>query len=259
MALIGGPLVAAPMPRGLRYGILAAATGPLELPSPSGLGGGVQYQPVSCGFARLYPIECDTDPPTKVFDGIDPLTEADPFVVYSTLQCGPVGYTLPELEAMARQRLTNGEQAVAEQAMATILAASATPTPAPDNTSIVSVVAALEQWLYGNMNYGREGYLHAPLRSAAYMAAEGLLVRDGPLWRTNLGTVVIFGDYPDTGVHYISGQATVWRSTDITVPPLEQTLNRATNQAYVIAEREYAVAFDCLAGSTDFDPAGFAS
>lgn len=258
MALVPTSLVEAPAPRGLRYGLLTAAVGPLDLPAPHGLGGGVQYEPVTCGFARHYPIECPVGvtPESKMFDPADPLTVADPFVVYATYQCTSVGHTAAELEAKVRQRLANGEQTIAESALADILAAGATPLVAPDPTSIESVVGELEEWLYGiaTANYGAVGYLHAPARFAAALAFAGLLVKDGPVYRTQMGTVwSIGGGYPDDGTIYISGQTTVWRSVDILVPPVRETFDRATNQYLAIAEREYAVAYDCVAASATFE------
>ncbi len=63
-----------------------------------------------------------------------------------------------------------------------------------------------------------------------------------------MGTVWAFGGgYPDDGTIYISGQPTVWRSSDVFVAPASGAFDRLTNQYNMIAEREYAVAYDCLA------------
>lgn len=257
MALIPAPLVPAPEPRGLRYGLLAAANGPLNLPEPEGLGGGVRYEPVSCGSARLYPVECDDTPPVKVFDEMDPLVEADPFLVYATLQCGSVGKTPAELDTKVRRRLANGEQTAAEEQLAEILAAAAVPLTAPNDASLRSVVGELEQWLYGTGGaaYGNVGYIHASIRTAAYASTIGLLTKDGSVWRTHLGTIWSFGGgYPDDGSIYITGLTTLWRAATVTVAPIRQTFDRGANQYYAIAERQYAVAYDCVAGVATFEP-----
>lgn len=264
MAIVPAKVIPAPQPRGLRYGLLTAATGPLDLPVPNGLGGGVRYAPDSCGQARTYPVDCPPDvaPTQKVFDPIEDLIDADPFVVYSSLQCGSVGYTQAELEARVRRRFANGEQSAVETEMAVILAAAATPLTSPDPNSIESVVGELQEWLYGvgGVAYGNVGYLHAPVRVQAYAAFAGLLLSDGPLWKTQMGTIWVFGGgYPDDGRVYISGQVTLWRAPDIFVPPVDQTFDRTHNQYKLVAEREYAGAFDCFAGSAEFTPAVVAS
>lgn len=254
MAWMPATVVAPPAPRGLRYGLLTAANGPLDLPPHAG-GGGITYEPVSCGFARLYPAECDGDPTAKVFDTGDALVVGEPFIAYATYQCLSVGHTADEMTAKVRQRLANGEQTIAEAGLAAILEAEAEPLTAPDPDHFRSVLGELEQWLYGidGAAYGNRGYLHAPARYATLAAFSGALVPDGPIYRTQLGTVWVFGGgYPDDGRIWITGNTTVWRATDVLVPPAGQTFDRAANQYNLLAEREYAVAFDCVAGVSQF-------
>lgn len=260
MAIVPAPIVTAPEPRGLRYGLLTAANGPIDLPSPHGRGGGVRYDPVSCGFARLYPVECPADvvPVEKMFDDADSIITAEPFVAYATYVCGAAGYSAAELEAKVARRLANGEQTIAESAMATVLAAGAVGLAAPDPTSIESVVGELEQWLYGinGAAYGNVGYLHAPVRFEPYASFFGLIQKDGALLRTHMGTIWVFGGgYPDDDTIYISGQVTVWRSPDVVIPPALQGFDRQLNQYNLLAERDYAVAYDCVAASAEFVPA----
>jgi len=261
VVIVPPQVVPAPEPRGLRYGLLAAANGPLPLPT-HGLAGGIVYEPVSCGFSRLYPTLCHTDirHGDKEFDpGESPITR-ESFVVYSSLACGSAGNTPAELEGKVRRRLANGEQTVAEQGMAVILAAGATPLVAPGIT-LVDVIGELEQWLYGidttapaDAQYGNVGYLHASSRIAAHAMASDLIVPDGPILRTRMGTVWVFGGgYPDDGTIYVSGNVTVWRSPDVFVSPPQQVLNLETNQYHLIAEREYAVSYDCVAASAVYD------
>lgn len=252
-------IVSAPEPRGLRYGLFAAANGPLDLP-PHGIAGGLAYKPVSCGRARLYPVECPAGqtPTPKVFDLDDPLVTAEPFVVYASLVCGAAGTNTTQLEAAVRRRLANGEQTSAEQGLAGVLAGAATPLGVfADGDDIRDVIGGLEQWLYGadGVAYGNVGYLHLPTRFAGYAGSHGLILKDGQVWRTHLGTIVVFGGgYPDTGAVYISGQVTLWRDPEVIVPPLGQTFDRVTNQYNALAERTYAVGYDCVAAWARFLP-----
>jgi hypothetical protein len=258
VAIVPAPVVPAPEPRGLRYGLLTAANGPIDLPNPHGLGGGVKYEPVSCGFARVVPSDCA--PIDKTFDPADEVVEQESFLVYATLECGSVGHTAAEIEAKVRRRLANGEQTAAEEGFADVLTAGVDAAlVAPDPTDIESVVGALEQWLYGSnpgqQKYGNVGFLHSPVRFAPYLGCRGLLIKDGLVWRTHMGTVMVFGGgYPDDGTIYISGQVTVWRAADVHVPSIEQTFNRTSNQWTALAEREYAVAYDCVAARVNFAP-----
>jgi len=254
-------VVPAPEPRGLRYGLLTAANGPLDL-SVHGQAGGIVYEPVSCGFARSYATLCHTDAriANKTFDPNETPITRESFVVYSSLACGSAGKTSTELEAKVRRRLANGEQSVVEAGMATILAAGATPVIAP-GTTLADVVGELEQWLYGtdatapaDAQYGNVGYIHASPRIAAHAMNAALIVSDGSLLRTRMGTIWVFGGgYPDDGTIYISGNVTVWRAPEVFVSPPQQILNKNTNQYHMIAEREYVVSYDCVAASATYN------
>jgi len=225
------------------------------------MAGGLTYEPVSCGFSHIYPANCHTDRPreTKEFDEDNDLITALPFVVYATIQCGTVGHTRAEMESKVLRRLANGEQTSAEAGLADVLAADPTlVTLTPPGITLSDTVGELEQWLYGlqpaDMNYGYVGCIHASPRIATYAAEEDLIVQDGALMRTRMGTVWSFGGgYPDDGSIYITGQPTVWRSSDVFLPDSIQTIDRDLNQYMLVAEREYVVAYDCLAAVATYN------
>lgn len=285
MAIIPGQVVPAPVPTRRRYGLFTAASGPLDLPSPHGLGGGVRYVPVTCGEAHPYPIGCYDGLPATTEDGkpVDPAedeVQAGAFMVLSSIECGTVGYTANEDAARVRGRLEAGEQGAVELALWTgldpagnsleIENLSEAPeiVPVADDLDMVHVVAALEDYAYRDQGYGFTAYIHAPVSVAAHAAAGNLVERDGNLLRTPYGSIWVFGGgYPGTGVAgaeppaggtflHITGLVTVWRATDIHIPPVDQTMDRATNQRLLLAEREFAVAFDCFNGRATFDPLG---
>jgi hypothetical protein len=255
VAIVPATTTTAPEPLGRRYGLLTAAAGPLDLPTPGGYGGGVTYDPVSCGRARRLDSAClaedPEDRPEKTFDPADGWITAAPFITYASLSCGSVGFPGDTAEAKVSRRLVNGEQSQVEQHLGELLAADATAVATADPTSLPSVIGALEQWLYGGaageQGYGNVGFLHLPLRYGAISDGLGLRLDTGR-FRTKLGTVVVFGDYPDDGSVYITGHVTTWRSPDVATSPRNQVLNRTTNQLYMLAEREWAVAWDCAAG-----------
>lgn len=248
-------VVPAPEPRGLRYGLFNAATGPLSLTAiRGGLGAGVTYEPVSCGRARRYPIECDDTPPEKTFDETEDYISAAPFLVYASATCGAVGASVETMQERVRRRIANGEQSEVERELADLLAADSQPVVSSDPGDLTYVVAELEEYLYGTANYGNVGVIHAPFLAAAQAQTANLIVESRGLLTTRLGTLWSFGAYPDNGVMYITGGVTVWRADDVFFPPNEQTFDRTTNQWYALGEREYAVAWDCVAAQAPFTP-----
>lgn len=260
MAITPAVTVPAPEPLGRRYGLLTAAAGPLPLPQDR-FGGGVTYDPVSCGTAHRVPLDCvdPEDPEVKVFDPGDDWVEGTPFVVYATVQCGSVG--AGDVEAKVRRRLDNGAQSAVERELGERLTTAAVAVPAPVDTEASSVVGELEQWLYGSgtgeQAYGNVGYIHAPFRMASYLHKGTLLWTDAAgRVRTRMGSVVVFGDYPDDGGVFITGHTTLWRAPDVAVSPREQVLNRTNNNLYMLAEQEWAVAWDCVAGRTTYSLEG---
>lgn len=281
--IVPGPLITAPEPLGRRYGLLAGAAGPIDLPS-HGAGGGVRYVPVTCGEAHSWPIECVEGAPGttgKQGDPGDETIEANPFAVYASYECGSVGYTPTEFVDKVRRRLANGEQGAIEYALWTgnsdvggtdlgiaNFQDDGVAVSVADDSNITSVVSALESWAYTAMGYGNVAYIHAPVSMSAWFSDHHLMRLEGGLWKTDFGSVVIFGGgYPGTGANgdaapvggaymYITGQTTVYRSAEPFVYPVPQTLDKGTNQYFLLAEREYAVAFDCMVGRALFNPLG---
>ena len=247
-------IVEAPQPLGRRYGLFLAAAGPIDMPR---VGGDITYEPVSCGTAHALDMDCvdQEDPVEKVFDEGDDWVVASTFVAYATIQCGSVG--AGDLDAKVRRRLANGAQSAVEQHLGTVLSGTATTVPAPVDESASSVIGALEQWIYGGgageQGYGNVAYIHAPFRMASYLHKGTLLSTDAQgRIRTRLGTVVVFGDYPDDGRVFVTGQVAIWRSPDVSVSPREQVLNRVNNNYYMLAEQEWAVSYDCAAGVAEY-------
>ena len=281
--IVPGRLITAPEPIGRRYGLLSAAAGPIDLP-PHGAGGGVRYVPVSCGEAHAWPIECTGEAvvsTAKQGDPGDELVEADPFAVYASYECGSVGYTPREFTDKVLRRLANGEQGAVEYSLWTgnsdvggvdlgisNFQDDASAITVADDSDLASVVSAMEEWAYFTMGYGNVAYIHAPVSMAAWFGTNHLIRFENGLYKTDFGSIIIFGGgYPGTGANgeaapaggaymHITGQTTVYRSAEPFVYPVPQTLDKSTNQYFLLAEREYAVAFDCMVGRALFNPLG---
>ena len=269
MVAVGAPVLleAKPTPSvPRRYGLLQAAVGPLDLPIHARLGG-MQYINEICGEGVGYEVNCITGLDMKEFtNGLEIVTGV-PFVVYSTILCGSVGFTQDEFNAMAVSRLLSVEQTIVEQVFSSgsVGQAPSLANNTPNATIIatggvtaVDVVSELENAIYCTSQYGPAAYLHMPLAVINELVREHLLSWDGTRWRTPMGSIVSAGCYsnldPDgdaaadgTFWIYATGQTAIWRAPDsqIQVAPVQGTLDRTTNQQRILAEREYVVTFEC--------------
>jgi hypothetical protein len=265
MALIPGMNVPAPEPLRRRYGLFDAAIGPLDL-GEHGEGGGVRYVPVGCGSSIAYGVNCyggQVAAPVKPIEGDDEEIETGVFVALSSMECTLVGYDQAELETKALRRLESGEMAAVESALWTGMdfegnalgirslddQAVAVPSGYEDGL-ITEVVGALERYAYTEQGYGGVAYIHAPVEVAAFAAEAGLIQQDGVRKVTPLGSVWSFGAYP-SGQVIVTGQTTVWRAPRV---HLATAFDRISNLELILAERAYAVSFDCFAGRATYDP-----
>lgn len=262
-------LSAAPDPGPLRYGLFTAANGPTPFPNDHMREFGFRYDPVGCGAAHGYQIVCNL--PSLGAKTLDPNTaERDvlPFMAYASLVCGSQGYSPEYLEDKVRRRLVANEQAIVENAFWTggvgaspPLAAGGAVTVLPAAANIVDAVAKLEA--FAAANYGYVPVIHANSAVEPWAAAEHQVERRNPRLYTPLGSVWAFGGgYPGTGPNaevpaaghtwmFVTGQTYLWRSEDIYTTPALQTMNRSTNQYTLLAEREWAVSYDCVVAAID--------
>lgn len=268
MAITTAPeLVAKPtpsMPR--RYGLFAAANGPLDLPVHA-RNGGLQYVNAMCDGGAGYEIECIGDQGTKLFTGSLETVLGAPFMVTATFSCGSVGFTEAEFRSFAVEKLKSVEQSVVESIFSTGTFGASPALVNPGITTVVGggvttgeVLSELERALYCTSQYGVPGHLHVPIPVFNDLVERTLISFDGARWRTAIGTIVSTGCYagntPDGVVPadgtfwmYLTGQTTIWQVPDsaIQIAPVEGSLNRTTNQMLMLAEREYVVTYECSA------------
>lgn len=257
----------------LRYGLFQAAIGPLDLPV-HGRNGGVQYVTALCGEGFGYEVECLATQNSKAAawteNGVSVVTGA-PFIVFATMQCGTVGFSYEEEQALILERLKGVEQSVVEELFSTstlgqgpgLVTADGITTVTGAGDTVVDVLSELERARYcgftGNLTqYGPPGILHVAIPVLNELKSQHVIDFDGTRWRTPMGTVVSGGCYanndpagaaPADGVFwmYLTGQTTVWRTPDsqVQIAPVEGSLDRATNQYMMLAEREYVVTYEC--------------
>ena len=279
------PVSQRPQPGPLRYGLFNVAPPQTLQPTPEdpnlpdhAYGGGLVYDPIGCGTAINYAINCDP-PVVKTFSPNTPEVTVLPWNVYASLICGTYGYTPEYLENKVNERLFANEQEAVEFAFWT---GDFGNTPFLDDpagavdvgagltfANVVDAVAALEAFAYAN--YGYHATLHARSSVHAYAAEAGLAwsaVEFGGVWgtssndptlRTPLGTKWVFGGgYPGTGPAglapaagktyiWVTGNVQVWRQPTFT-PSLWETFDRNINQWNVLSERGYLATYDCFHG-----------
>jgi hypothetical protein len=273
VATIPPVLIAKPTPSmPLRYGLLQAAVGPLDLPVHA-RNGGLRYVTSLCDDGFGYEIECIGEQNSKASEfslGTTTVTGL-PFIVAATVTCGTVGYTYEEQRAFVMERLRGVEQGVLEGIFSTsslgqgpgLVTADGITTVTGAGDTLTDVLGELERARYcgftGNVTrYGPPGYLHVAIPVFNRLKELHLIEFDGTRWRTAIGTVVSTGCYanndpsgaaPADGVFwlYITGQTVIWRTSDaeVQVAPVEGSLNRTTNQMMMLAEREYVVTYEC--------------
>jgi hypothetical protein len=186
-------------------------------------------------------------------------TTADPFMVMAGVSCGSLGTLDVDDRARAEASLAAAEQRLVERtfergAISPALVSASTVTP--NGTTAVRVkraVGLLEAYL--RANYGGVGVIHAAPILAEYIEP----TKDGNTLRTRLGTPIAFGGgytgpNPSTGAAapannvwlYATG-AVIVRRTAVQIPASgAETLDRATNQTLMVAERGVMVAVDCV-------------
>jgi hypothetical protein len=281
----------------LRYGLFNVAP-PQQLPESVVVDGGITdsnfrdhafgsgffYDPVGCGEAHLYEINCDP-PVVKDVDPNSAEVPVLPFVVYSTLACG-MPSNVAYYSSKNLTRLYSTEQEAVEAALwagsagnTPFIVDAAGPYGVPVDVgaggtfaNVVDAVSALEQHAYGAAHYGYHATLHAQIAVHAY-AADAFLITTAhsgfdaawgvsmnePVLRTPLGTKWVFGGgYPGTGPAgvapgagetyiWITGLTTVWRDEAWQPPnPLRSQFSRTNNQLELLAERRYLATFDCF-------------
>lgn len=276
MAVSTAPLyVPAPNPTNItRYGLFDVATGPLDMPIHARTGG-LQYEVSVCQLPLGYASNCSNEA-SKSFPGTVNTITANPFVVYSTIECSPVGLMNGGEERVRQflyQQLVAGEQATVEKIISLQsfdqspgLANNASTVNLGTAAGITAGIGILEEWLYAR--YGLPGVLHIPMRAAAYMSRykQARQHTQGDIYETVVGTKVNFGNYANTNVTggamaaghafiYITGQVAIWRTpdADLFMPPVGQILKRANNLIDIVMEREYIVSFDCFSAGVDVD------
>jgi len=247
-------LVEAPAAVPYRFGLFSQVT-----PRTTDIGGGgagdhwrlgVQWVSQACADAKVTASYCiDEDRTALTPDDYCNVAKYDPFTVYAYNNDDVPGYSMNEDEANAISRLTNGEQEAAEEHLWD-LATSAIGLDLVDLTAypLWYGLGYIEQALAEA--YGGQGVIHLS-RLTATMLADQLRIEGGRLF-TLLGTPVVAGGgydkigstTPNDGLIYGTGPLVMYRSE---IDTRQRAMDKATNQASIIAQRDYVIGWDCIA------------
>lgn len=252
-------------------GLFDVALGPMAFPtagaggSTAAIGGGIIYVPDTCeDDVFVYAMNCPAVSGSKTFSGNELPVSGAPFGVYTSYTCGSLGYSFAEIEQKVRTRMMLREQRAVERRLWQGVPAGGTGGLPGQLQSATTLTAAgcmtealfsLEQALadngvVGGMIHARPG-LSAPL-AQAHMIEKG----PGRTTVTRMGTPIVFGQgYNGSGPQgqaatatteymYASGRVLIWGS-ETEVPPIDQTMDRALNQIYTVAERIFVTIVEC--------------
>lgn len=225
-----------------------------------------------CTAARVY--ACPTcaqnngnTAPAKTYDHGVQVVQALPFTVYASFACSPVGFWEDGFER-ARVGLQNAEERAVEQeislgtshngnALAGAGTVNVSPTPGT-SVSIPQGIAILEQYIGANGSGG--GVILMTRREASLASGNHMVAPVGNQLQTKLGTPVgaMSGYTGVTGPNgVVAAAGTAWmfaveppqirRSEIFTMPDIrEHALSPRTNDFNVLAERTYAINWDCF-------------
>jgi hypothetical protein len=267
----------------IRYGLLAAANGPFDMPDHGDVGG-VQYLEEHCGSAHLLAAASCSNPTitaASTLDGCDGTAIGLPFQVVAGLKTSAFPYDAAEVDRRVRVRLNDNYQFVAEQAFwggnadvqpvlqrpelnggSGIL--DITPTPGTPVT-IEYGIGRLEDALAA---YSYPGIIHARPLITPYLVERQMMPLPQRQARgltgvqyTPMGNVWSFGrgysgnkpdndaTAPAAGTAYIvaTGAVTVWRDPKVYVSPPDKTFDRSGNAWQTTAQQANAITVDCVA------------
>jgi len=285
---LAGPVIVDQPPVGnIRYGLFAAANGPLDLPKHGSIGG-VTYVQEHCGNGHLLAAASCSNPTIPLsLDTCDGQATGLPFQIQAGVKLGALPYDAAEVTRRARIRLADNSQYIAEQAFwggtadvqpvlqrwefngntNTTVPGITDVTPTPGTPVTIEYgLGLLEDAL---AQYSYTGIIHARPLVAPYLAERSLAPYPARASKsaqllpqqTPMGNLWSFGRgysgkkptddsvAPPAGSAYMvaTGAVTVWLDPDIYVSPPERTFDRSGNAWQTAAFQAAAITVDCVA------------
>lgn len=271
-----GLLISGPKHTPNRYGLLTVAE-PIT-PEDGHWEGGITWDDDLCSnihsTTEYCPIPASGFTP-KIADRDFQSCCADPFTVYASYDCPPIGHTAGDAFSIAKKRLSfreerevervfwtgiaeNGEQVNPSLAFGNSECGSAPIdlTGASGPVGVIASMAVLESAL-GDCAPGT-GVIHANFGLASFLAANYLITQRDDQWYSVTGQRLAIGaGYPGTGPGNVAATAgTTWifatgpvviaRSEVFLTPErFTEAMDVKLNSVQVYAERVYALGWSC--------------
>lgn len=271
-----GLMVPGPKTTPNRYGLLTVAE-PIT-PEDGHWEGGITWDDNLCSTIHTSSEYCPipvTGVTPKITNRDSQTCCADPFLVYASYDCPPVGTQAGEAFSLAEERLRVKEERALERVFWTGITEDGfqiNPSlsfgnsecgNAPINLTgldgpvgVTASMAVLESAL-GDCAPGT-GVIHANFGLASFLASSFLINQQGDSWYTVTGQRLAIGaGYPGTGPGNIAattgttwvfatGPVVVYRSEVFLTPErFREAMNARINSVQVYAERVYAVGWSC--------------
>lgn len=243
---------------------------------------GLIFAPDDCSV----PVEYATTCVTGFGDEKEPTAEipyrgADPFVVYSWIDCGMVGVGYEELRSRTERAHVNNVQTRVEQIFwagsdyarypylaydgaevtevaggSTVVLQTAADVIVTGVVDVVEAIGMLEEAM-GDC-YGGTPILHMEQEVVAHLAYNHLIEQRGKQLRTLNGSIIAAAPgYPGTSPAgaapvagnswiYATGSVKMWQSPlTFTARNAREVLGREINDTVLVAEQWFALAWDC--------------
>ena len=255
-----------PVPDAARFGLFSVAN--IVGDEPDRWKVGAEFEPLACDAAELASYNCENENepgyPLSIRDG-EGLVEIEPFLVYGSYGCKSLSRPFDEAEQRARLHLQLGEERAVERAIAAggfggapTFQGADNLTPAGGAVSVVDGFGLLEGYL--GEEYGGQGVIHAPRGLAARVGDNGIVHREGQRLETVVGTFVVLGggyslanvgptgDAPPEGEAWLfaTSRPIIRRGEVYVTPDPDHFLQRGTNDVEIVAQRAYAVSWECV-------------
>lgn len=268
----GGVTVSPPGRSAHRYGLFSAVS-IVDVTDEHELMG-VQWTPFPCDRPELWVDDCIGSPGgegEKLFAEQPDIIQATPITVYGSFHCNLLGFSVQEAQDRAREHLAAGEQQAVEYALWTGEAGNSPYLASPDTEDLGEASCANELlamvYRFADTAFVGEPVLHVPRAAVPWMSFS--VVADSGRLRTQQGVPIAAGagyTEANTGPDgepapegswwvYVTGPLVVRRGSVEVVPnPGSRGFSTRDNQISALAERQFVVGWDCVAGAVLFSP-----
>lgn len=254
----------APMAQPPRYGLLAAA--PTIDDTTNRWQGGFSFAPEQCAGGGTFTTDCDGG--TDALDSFEnpAVVDGEAFGVFAGDRCSTFGINERDYVGRAQRQLAatesyliadelwNGGLGLDSFHLTDVSSDTVTDGPASPLVALACVEYAL-----GRESRGSRGMIHVTTALLTHLLAAQVVFRDGQLWTTAMGTIVVAdAGYDGTGPGDVLATTSQWmygtglisvRLSPVEVLPgdLSQAVDRHTNTVTYVAQRLVALVTDACA------------